>query len=61
MTENELKEGAKLMKLLREKFPEAHLTYFPVEQKYLCHVWGKPLGGMFSNSVDAIRDALKSE
>ena len=61
MNETEFNKSEELAKVMYKKFPESHVTYFPVEQKYQCHVWGKPLGGMFSSRIDAIRDALKSE
>jgi hypothetical protein len=59
MTENELIESEKLFKVMREKFPESWVTYFPTEQKYMAHIWGKPLSGMHTSRIAAIEEALK--
>ena len=53
-------EIQKLQNLLYKKFPESHVTFFPVEEKYQCHIWGKPLSGMHTNKIDAINEALNS-
>ncbi len=34
-----------LLARLRTKEPEAHVTYFPVEEEYHIHVWGRSLSG----------------
>lgn len=49
---------ASLENLLHTKFPESHVTFFPVEEKYQCHICGKPLSGMHKNKIDAINEAL---
>ena len=58
MTEQELIESEELAKQLYAKVAESYVTYFPLEDKYMCHVWGKPLSGMRSKRIDAIREAL---
>lgn len=52
-------EAARLA-LLREREPEAHLTYHPDhrEQFWVAHVWGRPLSGQHSTRIAAIEEAL---
>lgn len=44
-----------------QKFePEAHCTYFPGEEEYQVHVWGKPLTGFHKSHLAALEDCLKT-
>jgi ABC-type sugar transport system ATPase subunit len=45
------------MKKLKKLHPEAHVTYFPVEQRYLVHIWGRQLSGM-SDKLSVIDEAI---
>lgn len=48
-----------LMKQIRAREPLAHCTYFPVEEKYQVHVFGRPASGMHSDKEVALKEALK--
>ena len=49
----------KALRMIQECEPEAHITYYPVEEQWKVHVWGKPLSDMFYDKGLAIWDALK--
>lgn len=45
--------------LIRTVEPEAHVTYFPVEQQYVVHVWGRELSAYAPTRGAALTDALR--
>jgi len=50
------REDQALTKLRRSQ-PSAHCTWFPLEEMWLVHVWGKPLSGFHSRKIDALNEA----
>lgn len=52
-----LNERTRVMKLIRQKEPEAHATYFPVEEEYVIHVWGRDISGYHKSYGAALYDA----
>jgi len=51
------KELDRVLKLIKIREPEAHVTYFPVEEYYTVHVWGRSISGEFTNLSGALYDA----
>lgn len=51
---------ASQLKELKKLVPEAHVTYFPVEEKFQAHVWGKSLSGMCGSRIGAIQEAIRN-
>ena len=47
-----------LLLRIREKEPEAIVTFFPVEYQYIVHVWGKPLGNFKTTREEALKSAI---
>lgn len=43
---------------LKRLIPEAHVTYFPVEEQYVAHIWGKHITGFCPSFISAIEQAL---
>jgi hypothetical protein len=43
---------------LMKKFPDSHVTFYPVEGKWVAHIWGTPLSGMHVEKEDTIMEAL---
>lgn len=50
----------KAKKQLQKQIPEAHCTYFPKEEKWQVHVWGKMIGGFFDTELAAIESAIET-
>lgn len=48
-----------LLNKLKEKHPEAHLTYFPYEERWMAHIWGKPLTDMIPTRLTCLEAALE--
>ena len=46
------------LELIRTVEPEVHVAFFPVEQEYVVHVWGRDLSGMHPTRGAALADAL---
>ena len=44
---------------LKQLYPEAHVTYFPMEELYQVWQWNNPLGKSYPSKMDAMMDALK--
>lgn len=42
---------------IREREPEAHVTFFPVERQFVVHVWGRELSGYHPSRAAALVDA----
>lgn len=38
--------------------PEAHCTYYPIEELYRVHKWGNPISKFHSSKIDALNGAL---
>ena len=47
-----------LLLKIREKEPEAIVTFFPMEYQYIVHVWGKPLGNFKTTKEEALKSAI---
>lgn len=47
-----------LMEEILKINPNACCTYFPVENVYQVHEWGKPISQAHKNKIDALMDAL---
>lgn len=56
-TQRALNAQEEVLKAIKTKEPEAHITYFPLEQQFQVHAWGRPLSGFFSTRAAAISDA----
>lgn len=56
-TQRQLDRQSEVLDLIKRKEPEAHVTYYPVEEEYLVHVWGRPLSGYHKTSAGALTDA----
>lgn len=56
-TQRALDAQEEVLKAIKTKEPEAHITYFPLEQQFQVHAWGRPLSGFFSTRAAAISDA----
>ena len=54
-----LDELGELSKELRELNPEARCTHFPMEGKYVVHIWGKPLTKFKDSRLEAIESAIE--
>lgn len=50
-------KGDALMRSVASVEPEAHCTYFPGEQCFQVHVWGRPLSGFLSSRLAALQEA----
>jgi hypothetical protein len=50
-------EQDRMLKRIRVREPDAHVTYFPMEGKYQVHVWGNPLSGFHDTTFGALADA----
>lgn len=48
-----------LLAKIREREPEAHVTYFPAEGRHQVHVWGRPLSNMRSSRGSALLEAFQ--
>lgn len=48
-----------LLAQVKKKEPEAHCTYFPMEQRFQVHAWGRPLSGMHVSRIAALEEALR--
>lgn len=48
-----------IMQEIKKKEPRAHITFFPVENSYQVHVWGKDIGKMFASKKDTLMSALE--
>lgn len=46
------------LELIRTKEPEAHVTYFPMEEEYVVHVWGKEISKYHKTIGSALKDAM---
>ena len=44
---------------IREKEPEAHVTYFPVEELHVVHCWGREISSYTPTKGSALLDAYK--
>lgn len=51
-------EQDRLLKLIREREPEAHCTYFPSPGFFVVHVWGRTLGPERTSKLEALSEAL---
>lgn len=47
-----------LMEKILKINPDAHCTYFPVEDAYQVSEWGKPISRMHKTKIDALTDAF---
>jgi hypothetical protein len=47
-------------KALLKLNPEAYCTYFPMEQRYQAHIWGRPLSKFHRHPVDAILEGIET-
>lgn len=54
-----LDNRAAVLAAIREREPEAHVTFFPVEQQYQVHVWGRPLSEMHPTYGSALAAAYR--
>ena len=54
-----LRNEQRLENKLKNEIPGAWLTYFPGEEMWMAHVWGKPLSSMKREKIDAILEALQ--
>lgn len=52
------KRQDELLARVRAKEPEAHCTYFPMEQRFQVHAWGRPLSGMCVSQIAALEETL---
>jgi len=48
-----------VLKEILKKEPEAHVTYFPVEEQYVVHVWARELSGYHQTRGAALADAYR--
>jgi hypothetical protein len=55
-----MQERERVLALIREREPEAHVTYHnPPTAAYVVHVWGRPLGAYRATYGAAILDAYQ--
>ena len=47
-----------ILEEIRKIEPDAHCTFFPVENKYQVHIWVNSIGQMFSSKKDTLMSAL---
>lgn len=53
-----IKNREEAFQAIREEYPEAHVTYFPVEQTWVVHVWGKELSSHHQSKGAALTEVL---
>jgi hypothetical protein len=51
-------ETKKLYDKVRKLNPNAHCTYFPMEEKYQVHDWGKPISTFHNHINGALLEAI---
>jgi len=60
MTDSELQTRAAAARArLKQLDPDAHCTYFPMEQKWQVHEWGRPISGFRDTGLEALEEACQ--
>ena len=59
-TQARFDEENNLFQKLRKHEPEAWCTYFPIEEKYHVHVWGRSSSSMYDSRLAALTEALNT-
>jgi hypothetical protein len=49
---------SELMGKIIMRYPEAHSTYFPIENRWNIHVWGKRLSEMHDTKLGALLEVI---
>ena len=57
-TQRILDNQEKAMALIRAKEPDAHCTYFFIEQEYVVHVYGRAISAYTKSRGSALADAM---
>lgn len=56
-TQRVLDRQEEALRQIQEREPGAHVTYFPVEERYVVHVWGRNISGYHTTRGGALADA----
>jgi hypothetical protein len=58
-TQRVMDEQERVLKLIQQQEPFAHVTYFPMEEMYMVHCFGRQLGAPCSTRGSAILNAYR--
>ena len=56
-TQKEVDMADKLLNKIRKFVPDVHITFFPVEQQWVVHIWGKEISSYHYSKNAALIEA----